>query len=75
MDLVDEVTMKRVGQNLPECDSPMRRMFSAHVKAAHDRLNLENLVCVEAHEMKRRKGHNDQTLFGEFLARLRNIPE
>ena len=67
--LMREMPVKRAGQILGESDTRMWRMLFAHVKAAYERLNFENVVWVGADEMNRRKGHNYLTVFADLLAK------
>jgi transposase len=60
--------VKRAGQILGESDSRMWRMLFAHVKAAHARLNFDNVVWVGADEINRCKGHNNLPVFAELVA-------
>ena len=66
--LMREMPVKRAGQILCESDSRMWRMLLAHVKAAHASLSFDNVVCLGADEMNRRKGHNYLTVFADLLA-------
>ncbi len=67
--LMREMPVKRAGQILGESDTRMWRMLFAHVKAAHTRLNFDNVVWVGADEMNRRKGHNCLTVFADLVAK------
>ncbi len=64
-----EIPVKRSGQILGESDTRMWRMLFAHVKAAHARLSLDNVVWVGGDKMNRRKGHNYLTVFADLLAK------
>ena len=67
--MMREMPVKRAGQILDESDTQMWRMLLAHVKAAHARLSIDNVVCVGADEMNRSKGHNYLTVFADLVAK------
>ena len=60
---------KSAGHILGESDTRMWRMLFANVKAAQAQLSFDNLVCVGADEINRRKGHNYLTVFSDLLAK------
>jgi hypothetical protein len=52
-----------------ESDTRMLRIPFAYLKAAFERLWIENVVWVGADEISRRSGHNYLTAFADLLAK------
>jgi transposase len=64
-----EMPVKRAGEILCESDSRIWGMLFAHLKAAYERLSLENVVWVGADAINRRKGENCLMVFADLLAK------
>lgn len=67
--LMREMPVRRAGEILGEGDTRLWRMLFRHVKAAHEALDLSDLVHVGVDEMSLRKGHEYLTVFADLVAR------
>jgi transposase len=67
--LIREMPVSKAGEILGETDQKLWRALFAHVDAAWQDLNWENVVWVGADEMNRKKGHNDLTVFVDLQAK------
>jgi transposase len=65
--LMREMPMKKVGEIVEVDDMRLWRMLLAHVDEAHAKLEMDDVTCVGADEMNRRKGHNYLTVFCDLL--------
>jgi transposase len=61
--------LKTAGQFLWVGDSRMWQMILAHVRAAHARIPLEDLVLMLAYEINGRKGQNYLTVSSDLMAK------
>ena len=59
--------MKKVGEIMDVDDMRLWRMLLGYVDEAHAKLGMEDVICVGADEMNRRKGHNYLSVFCDLL--------
>lgn len=59
--------MKKVGEIVEVDDMRLWRMLLAYVDEAYAKLEMEEVTCVGADEMNRRKGHNYLTVFCDLV--------
>jgi len=65
--LMREMPVKKVGKIVGVSDMRLWRMLLAHVDAAHAKLEMDEVACIGADEMNRRKGHNYLTVFCDLV--------
>ena len=65
--LMREMPMKKVSEITRVDDMRLWRMLLAHVDEAYARLEMDEVSCVGADEMNRRKGHNYLTVFCDLV--------
>jgi transposase len=65
--LMREMPMKKVGEIVDVEGMRLWRMLLAYVDEAYAKLEMEEVICVGADEMNRRKGHNYLTVFCDLM--------